>query len=582
MKTMKQKSSKKHTRKKNKTSKQNRSNSFASVPIATEFSKFPTTNVSGNFPLSHHSVPSRLFTAGSTQSGGDDQGNYLVNGTVGGTVKTTFISYDGANNADASTAIWTSSFESVFFENARTSIKEIIQKIKSEPPSSCKTHVKQKWMSCLSNCKKTISEFIQTEIKSTAYILHAITNSILSPNKNSNIKFSITSGAKITGKWADDKQHITISYIGDISPASTSVGGWQSAVQIPGSINSRYAKQYNNIKPVVPVPGISPVSKSKTNVNVVSPGPVVSTNTTQLALSTSSTIMQQTNASNISGASRLIMGFGPSASGKTYWAKSIIEIMREMNPGFPETFITIDGGIYRERSRIYQIIVEELQAAEQSGFDNLVIPGAPILEKVGQVVTSLVTTLATPKSLFESDIIKKYITEFLETQKDKIKISLYVPETLGFCGGDCSKKYKKYKSITKDENWVGLLIWQHKTGIECDYESAYACVGCTESGKQREQSEGKKYSNDTWTNSYINGENELFKHAKSSDKHIIYNIHNSGGKKYYDGVTKSEHKCKSIIKYYTESAKPADRLITKFADETSNIYCEFIKCDLPK
>jgi hypothetical protein len=551
-KTMKNKTSKQHTRKKNKTSKQNRY-------------------------ISLHSGP--------TQSGGDDKDNYLVNGTVGGTVNTTLISYDNAEDVNVSTDIWTRSFESGFFENARTSVKEIIQKIKSEPPSSCKTHVKQKWMSCLSNCKKTISEFIQTEIKSTAYILHAITNSILSPNKNSNIKFSIASGANITGKWADDKKNITIRYIGEVSPASSQAGGWQSTVQIPRSVNSKYAKQYNNIKLVVQAPGISPVSKSKSNVNVVSPGPVVSANTTQFAPSSSSSssssaMMQQTNSRNMSGASRLIMGFGPSASGKTYWAKSIIEIMREMNPGFPETFITIDGGIYRERSRIYQIVVEELQRAEQSGFDNLVIPGAPILEKVGQVVTSLATTLAAPKSLFESDIIKKYITEFLETQKDKIKISLYVPETLGFCGGDCSKKYKKYKSITNDENWVGLLIWQHKTGIECDYESAYACVGCTESGKQREQSEGKKYSNDTWTNSYTNGENELFKHAKASDKHIIYNIHNSGGKKYYDGRT--EHKCKSIIKYYNESAKPADSLITKFANENNNIYCEFVKCDLPK
>ena len=54
---------------------------------------------------------------------------------------------------------------------------------------------------------------------------------------------------------------------------------------------------------------------------------------------------------------RLIMGFGPSASGKTYWTENVIRMMDESDPNFPKVFISIDGGLIREYSEIYQDIV---------------------------------------------------------------------------------------------------------------------------------------------------------------------------------------------------------------------------------
>lgn len=53
---------------------------------------------------------------------------------------------------------------------------------------------------------------------------------------------------------------------------------------------------------------------------------------------------------------RLIFGYGPSASGKSYWAKSIIKLFNQVNSSFPTSFLSIDGGIYRETCKVYQII----------------------------------------------------------------------------------------------------------------------------------------------------------------------------------------------------------------------------------
>mgnify|MGYP001616296616 CR=1 FL=1 len=47
------------------------------------------------------------------------------------------------------------------------------------------------------------------------------------------------------------------------------------------------------------------------------------------------------------------MGFGPSASGKSYWTKNIIKIFCKIYDNYPDTFISVDGGIYRETSKIY-------------------------------------------------------------------------------------------------------------------------------------------------------------------------------------------------------------------------------------
>jgi hypothetical protein len=246
--------------------------------------------------------------------------------------------------------------------------------------------------------------------------------------------------------------------------------------------------------------------------------------------------IQITTLGNPTIKSRLIMGFGPSASGKTYWAKTLLSIFSSADPLFPSTFISIDGGIQRETSIAYQYIVEQAKLFCISGFSNLVIS----------------TWKLTEYSLFNASIIKKSLLNFLKQQT--IPLSLYVPETLGDCGymrlKTCASKYSTYIDITRDSNWIGVLIWQHKTANECDLPSKYTCVGCTESGIKREQQEGKKYSNSSYAHSMREGKHELAKAPGGQ-----YMIHNSGSR------TKL-----SIIQDYTNYA----------LQENMNIYHNFI------
>lgn len=205
---------------------------------------------------------------------------------------------------------------------------------------------------------------------------------------------------------------------------------------------------------------------------------------------------------------RLIMGFGPSASGKTYWANNVISMLGDIESDFPKVFLSIDGGIYREASIIYQTLIEIVLKKNLGGLSNLVSAG-----------------LSIDPSLFETSKIKRTIYDFLATQSPP---NLYVPETLGGCRGDfiCGKKYNKYKIITKDVNWIGLCIWQHVEDTACVFGPEYKCIGCKESGKERQRREGKKYSASAWKNSFESG----IKNAKKAKKWFI--IHNTGGRSY--------------------------------------------------
>ena len=231
---------------------------------------------------------------------------------------------------------------------------------------------------------------------------------------------------------------------------------------------------------------------------------------------------------------RLIMGFGPSASGKTYWAENIIKILSEKIENFPKTFITIDGGEYREYSQVYQDVVEIFKKKGHGGFNQLVLSGFN-------------PTNPRQTSLFGAGKIKKIIIDYLSNYKGQI--SLYVPETLGDCGNNrlssCDPKIKKYTDITGDTDYIRLMIYQHKTGLDCDMDTEYKCVGCTESGKMREIDEGKKYSNATYEHSY----NEGKKQVKNGGTYRFI-IHNSGGKKTGNSYNKSiffDHSTQPII-----------------------------------
>jgi bisphosphoglycerate-dependent phosphoglycerate mutase len=207
------------------------------------------------------------------------------------------------------------------------------------------------------------------------------------------------------------------------------------------------------------------------------------------------------NTQSKSKDARLVMGFGPSSSGKTFLSKTVLQLLTS-NGTFPETFFSIDGGIYRETSTVYSAIVRiAKEYACVAGFTNLA--GGMFM-------------------MFKSGSIKKVITSFLKKQKEIVNISLYVPETLGDCIL-CADKYKPYLDITGDSKWIGLLIWQHKYGNDCIYTDKYKCKGCTESGTEREIKEGKKYSNRAWERSMKYGMEEMMKAPGGRFK-----IHNSG------------------------------------------------------
>jgi hypothetical protein len=229
--------------------------------------------------------------------------------------------------------------------------------------------------------------------------------------------------------------------------------------------------------------------------------------------------------------SRLIMGFGPSASGKTHCAKSIIKMLSLADKNFPKTFMTIDGGIFREQSILYEYIINLIKYYKLGGFNNMKLSGVSINKK----------------SLFDSSKIKTILYDFLMTHKNKNQnnhISLYIPETLGKCflEKNCKKEYNKYFKICDQQNWIGLYIYQHKHNYECDFKGKYACNGTTISGKTREIDEGKKFSNNAYKNSEIFGIKEILSAPYS------FKIHNTGRK---EGI--------SIIEDYTNYTNYTDK-----------------------
>jgi len=207
---------------------------------------------------------------------------------------------------------------------------------------------------------------------------------------------------------------------------------------------------------------------------------------------------------------RTILGFGPSSSGKTYWAEQIIELFVNQDLTFPKIFLSVDGGKMREVSVVYQMILKQNEIKQIPGFLNLVSAGINLLNP----------------SIFASDKIKKQLMKFLQfqSQQGNPPISLYVPETLGGCYFDCPDKYNKYIKLTGDyEGWIGLMIYQHLQN--CPFPVGYQCVGTKPAGKNRQITQGKKYSASAYQNSFKNGRIHLQK-----SPFCRLEIHNSGGK----------------------------------------------------
>jgi len=290
---------------------------------------------------------------------------------------------------------------------------------------------KKEWVECNKTCYSNLSDLIDIEVGSTAYMLRTIFNSLIPSNYN---QLELFINGNLSGIWNEDYDKITITRFGNDSPR------------------------------------------------------------------------------------RLILGLGPSACGKTYWAKTLIQIFTESSPQMPDLFLSVDGGIQRESSIIYQYVLDVAKEACILGFANLV------------------STSYFSKSLFNSSVIKSDIVKFIQKQQP---ISLYVPETLSECGTlrpqSCLSKIKKYINITQDNNWISILIYQHRTGVECTYPIGYKCVGCSIAGKQREIKEGKKYSDKMYLRSL--NESVDFLSKSYGMKFIIHNSGSSNNRSIVDDFT---------------------------------------------
>ena len=223
---------------------------------------------------------------------------------------------------------------------------------------------------------------------------------------------------------------------------------------------------------------------------------------------------------------RLIMALGPSSAGKTFSSETVMKMIKNADTKFPTKFLSIDGGIYREESMVYQTILDSM-CKDVIGFADLVSPGAWEEMKHG--------------TIFSAGTAKKEIAAWLKSKG--IKISLYIPETLGAPDTVASRpfdKIKKYIKITGDSNWIGLLIWQHlndaeiskkkknkigKWKVMCDFPEEQKCKGTVPLGRNREKGEGKIYSPGAWLNSMKNGE-KMLKKARG----LRVDLHNSGQK----------------------------------------------------
>lgn len=214
-------------------------------------------------------------------------------------------------------------------------------------------------------------------------------------------------------------------------------------------------------------------------------------------------VSQSSSQNNTNG--RLVMGFGPSAAGKTFCAKIIMSYLNIE----PSRVFAIDGGLYRDLSMIYQLILAICNK------HNI------LLDDLSYFIPAL--------SIFNSDNIKNSILLFLKrhASSSNMKFNLYVPETLGGCSilkTTCrsTKAFlsKYYLPVTGDNNWIGLLIWQHKE--KCPLHKNYKCIGCFNSGMQRQKKQGKKY------NPYAYETSMKFGLAMTLQAPACFCIHNTG------------------------------------------------------
>ena len=385
-----------------------------------------------------------------------------------------------------------------FFKGHKKSFKVSGNNFKKKSNTNKITTLQKTWKSCQSSCYNVLKTIINKEVDSTAYFIRLLVNSIINiteSNESLVLKISILpKNIILTGLWKRDSHFIKIT-------------GFETN-------SNRQLENFHNLATTTntntPLHGIT------LNRNLLDE-PSNTNNTIPHVVNLHSRLYSETSTNTASKEikSRLIMGFGPSASGKTYLTEEIIKLFIKVEPiTFPKIFVTIDGGITREVSEVYQIIIKAIE-----NFNKVQKPE----NKVSGFLNLVDNRLLASNTLFPK--LKENLVKYMSTDNYRNNVSLYVPDTASSCTLNCKGIVTPYIHITGDsDSWIGLLIWQHKTSDVCDKKEMYKCKGTTESGTMREQKEGKIYSAAGYDNSMANG---LFL-LKNAPGYRL-NIHNSGG-----------------------------------------------------
>ena len=233
------------------------------------------------------------------------------------------------------------------------------------------------------------------------------------------------------------------------------------------------------------------------------------------------------------GTITFVLASGPTGAGKTFMGEKICEKL-DLPP-----MISIDGGIYRDCSIVYQIINHVLHEKGWAGMRNLVFTST--LEKIHSVPRLLrISWTKFFNGIFDTEKVKNLVYQYLHDQRTavtpRINFPIYVPDTLSFTPS--MNDYKDFLELTgynrsgsnEGMNIVNAMIYQHwEGGKKCPLpDSRNKCVGCLASGQAREIREGKKYPDnpDSYNKGVKNSLAILFDESNEFTTRIF--IHNTG------------------------------------------------------
>lgn len=223
---------------------------------------------------------------------------------------------------------------------------------------------------------------------------------------------------------------------------------------------------------------------------------------------------------------RVVLGLGPSGCGKSTVSKPIY-------PTYGlKTVVAIDGG----NARAVSFTWTAFKWINPNGIGNLY-------------------KLMTSKYNVKKRIVQLMLTHesgHLFKHAKASACTLYVADTVSGLTNSSSK------FIALDDNWIGLLIWQHKNCTNsdcsndvfktCPFPSQFRCLGCDKLGSSRALTkEGKKYDSDAMFRS-MNIAYAII--LKSKHKVMIHNSGKEGVKSIYvtDDKTNDEKDEKKLFK----------------------------------